>query len=110
MLFSIPCRRMHTRSKRDWSSDVCSSDLLLAGAVVGGHKRIADVTDMLAREDIDTETLMATDYRSGKEQVRRERARADAVDRSEERREGTERWVRGRQQQKAKKVRTNGAA
>ena len=44
------------------------------------RKRIADVTDMLAREDIDTETLMATDYRSGKEQVRRDRARADAVD------------------------------
>src|SRR5207249_8663900 len=24
-------RRRHTRSKRDWSSDVCSSDLILAG-------------------------------------------------------------------------------
>src|SRR5207249_5361313 len=24
-------RRRHTRSKRDWSSDVCSSDLLLFG-------------------------------------------------------------------------------
>src|SRR5690625_5312010 len=30
------------------------------------RKRIADVTDMLAREDINTETQMATDYRSGK--------------------------------------------
>ncbi|MEE1651233.1 excinuclease ABC subunit UvrB [Brachybacterium sp. J144] len=44
------------------------------------RKRIADVTDMLAREDIDTETLMATDYRSGKERVARDRARANAVD------------------------------
>src|SRR5699024_6427118 len=26
-------RRRHTRSKRDWSSDVCSSDLHLIGAV-----------------------------------------------------------------------------
>src|SRR5699024_12102457 len=26
-------RRRHTRSKRDWSSDVCSSDLSGAGAV-----------------------------------------------------------------------------
>src|SRR5207249_6180074 len=26
-------RRRHTRSKRDWSSDVCSSDLRLADAV-----------------------------------------------------------------------------
>ena len=44
------------------------------------RKRIADVTDMLAREDIDTDTLMATDYRSGKERVQRDRARANAVD------------------------------
>src|SRR5699024_11398956 len=29
-------RRRHTRSKRDWSSDVCSSDLGEADAVVGG--------------------------------------------------------------------------
>ncbi|PMC75844.1 excinuclease ABC subunit UvrB [Brachybacterium sp. UMB0905] len=47
------------------------------------RKRIADVTDMLAREDIDTETLMATDYRAGKEgrdRVRRDEARAHALD------------------------------
>src|SRR5699024_11931037 len=28
--FRFTSRRRHTRSKRDWSSDVCSSDLLLA--------------------------------------------------------------------------------
>ncbi|ATG52163.1 excinuclease ABC subunit B [Brachybacterium vulturis] len=44
------------------------------------RKRIADVTDMLAREDIDTDTLMATDYRSGKERVAADRARSNAVD------------------------------
>ncbi|MGO1423233.1 MAG: helicase-related protein, partial [Brachybacterium sp.] len=44
------------------------------------RKRIADVTDMLAREDIDTDTLMATDYRSGKERVAADRARANTVD------------------------------
>src|SRR5699024_11366974 len=27
----------HTRSKRDWSSDVCSSDLLLAAAAARGE-------------------------------------------------------------------------
>src|SRR5207249_9689664 len=27
-LFSFSSRRRHTRSKRDWSSDVCSSDLV----------------------------------------------------------------------------------
>src|SRR5699024_11768153 len=26
-------RRRHTRSKRDWSSDVCSSDLFLIGVI-----------------------------------------------------------------------------
>src|SRR5207249_5304686 len=30
MIFFFSSRRRHTRSKRDWSSDVCSSDLLLA--------------------------------------------------------------------------------
>src|SRR5699024_765260 len=29
-LFFFSSRRRHTRSKRDWSSDVCSSDLCLA--------------------------------------------------------------------------------
>src|SRR5699024_11850169 len=28
-LFFFSSRRRHTRSKRDWSSDVCSSDLLI---------------------------------------------------------------------------------
>src|SRR5690606_33367099 len=28
-------RRRHTRFSRDWSSDVCSSDLLIAGAALG---------------------------------------------------------------------------
>ncbi|MGP9693602.1 excinuclease ABC subunit UvrB [Brachybacterium sp. AOP25-B2-12] len=44
------------------------------------RKRIADVTDMLAREDIDTDTLLSTDYRSGKERVARDRARAQVLD------------------------------
>src|SRR5699024_11923879 len=29
-LFFFSSRRRHTRSKRDWSSDVCSSDLTMA--------------------------------------------------------------------------------
>src|SRR5699024_12001666 len=31
--FFFSSRRRHTRSKRDWSSDVCSSDLDVAGAI-----------------------------------------------------------------------------
>src|SRR5699024_11799363 len=33
-LFFFSSRRRHTRSKRDWSSDVCSSDLALFGREV----------------------------------------------------------------------------
>src|SRR5699024_6527894 len=35
-IFFISSRRRHTRSKRDWSSDVCSSDLLII-VMVGAH-------------------------------------------------------------------------
>src|SRR5699024_11763971 len=31
--FFFSSRRRHTRSKRDWSSDVCSSDLSVSGAI-----------------------------------------------------------------------------
>src|SRR5699024_11829155 len=31
--FLFSSRRRHTRSKRDWSSDVCSSDLILGVAI-----------------------------------------------------------------------------
>src|SRR5699024_12009477 len=31
-------RRRHTRSKRDWSSDVCSSDLLLCFSLLPVHQ------------------------------------------------------------------------
>src|SRR5699024_11329604 len=34
VLFFFSSRRRHTRSKRDWSSDVCSSDLRGAAGVV----------------------------------------------------------------------------
>src|SRR5699024_11680934 len=37
--FFFSSRRRHTRSKRDWSSDVCSSDLSskVKGSIVGGN-------------------------------------------------------------------------
>src|SRR5699024_12021997 len=33
--FFFSSRRRHTRSKRDWSSDVCSSDLLISASLEG---------------------------------------------------------------------------
>src|SRR5207249_7651344 len=43
--FFFSSRRRHTRSKRDWSSDVCSSDL----EVVAGARRVLDVRDVNLR-------------------------------------------------------------
>src|SRR5699024_11936993 len=34
--FFFSSRRRHTRSKRDWSSDVCSSDLGVGAALISG--------------------------------------------------------------------------
>src|SRR5699024_12151031 len=44
--FFFSSRRRHTRSKRDWSSDVCSSDLMLDLAFerYGAH-RVAEQMD-----------------------------------------------------------------
>src|SRR5699024_11479951 len=39
--FFFSSRRRHTRSKRDWSSDVCSSDLS-----VFGHRTPLQLTDL----------------------------------------------------------------
>src|SRR5699024_9050153 len=42
-VFFFSSRRRHTRSKRDWSSDVCSSDLqlMLGSRGVGGARTVA---------------------------------------------------------------------
>src|SRR5207249_7909978 len=40
--FFFSSRRRHTRSKRDWSSDVCSSDLFFGGVLLLGG-RLADL-------------------------------------------------------------------
>src|SRR5699024_11842140 len=45
-------RRRHTRSKRDWSSDVCSSDLgFLAGLLAG--VRVAFLCDLEVHEPVE---------------------------------------------------------
>src|SRR5438067_11267112 len=37
-MFFFSSRRRHTRSKRDWSSDVCSSDLSQSSGTLRGHE------------------------------------------------------------------------
>src|SRR5699024_11291942 len=39
LFFFVSSRRRHTRSKRDWSSDVCSSDL------IGSAEKVQAVVD-----------------------------------------------------------------
>src|SRR2546429_6691452 len=39
VLFFFSSRRRHTRCSRDWSSDVCSSDLFLRGSLRAGKAR-----------------------------------------------------------------------
>src|SRR6266496_5987891 len=51
--FFFSSRRRHTRSLRDWSSDVCSSDLALIVAAKGGSVRDITAGDVL--ELLDTE-------------------------------------------------------
>src|SRR3712207_7668200 len=41
MFFIFSSRRRHTRYWRDWSSDVCSSDLSVAAAVVSSTASVA---------------------------------------------------------------------
>src|SRR5204863_2154167 len=56
-IFFFSSRRRHTRSLRDWSSDVCSSDLraaketMEAGNLVGDDIMIAIVQDRISRDD-----------------------------------------------------------
>src|SRR5699024_12039453 len=84
--FFFSSRRRHTRSKRDWSSDVCSSDL-----VTKALNKIPGVTATVSLEDKEAQ-IVAED---GVEPERMKEAVEDA--RSEERRVGKEgRGRRGR--------------
>src|SRR5207247_8185574 len=56
LLFFFSSRRRHTRSTRDWSSDVCSSDLVLTPQVLAIEEIVARTENMLRRligEDIE---------------------------------------------------------
>src|SRR5690625_7228615 len=55
MFFFFSSRRRHTRWPRDWSSDVCSSDLVEAGKITG---IIAWHTDRLHRRTVELEEFV----------------------------------------------------
>src|SRR5436309_9185919 len=81
MFFFFSSRRRHTRFSRDWSSDVCSSDLTPrgAGAEVGG-----------AIEKLKSSSRTADFGASASWGASRSLVRCSAESRSEERRVGKE--------------------
>src|SRR5437868_7367743 len=94
--FFFSSRRRHTRSKRDWSSDVCSSDLAL-----GLLDRLGVAAAETVKEPESGVTFWAPD---GWTSLTEAKPQFLAL-RSEERRVGKEwraRWARG--QYKKKKV------
>src|SRR2546429_8249636 len=42
--FFFSSRRRHTRCSRDWSSDVCSSDLFSVAMIIDKHRRFSSTT------------------------------------------------------------------
>src|SRR5690606_39827865 len=95
--FFFSSRRRHTRFSRDWSSDVCSSDLFLQAAAVrqaGQWVMLGKIVDVSLRAGLFGDVgggAPETEVRA----VEQDRTRRQAIMRSEERRVGKEcrsRW------------------
>src|SRR5438874_12149856 len=74
-MFFFSSRRRHTRSLRDWSSDVCSSDLIegmmIAGVVTGAKRGILYIRHEYAREEEILGGEIGRCYRLGRSEERR---------------------------------------
>src|SRR5207302_4612260 len=106
--FFFSSRRRHTRFSRDWSSDVCSSDLPDFVAVDIKSRHELDVTDVVAPQvdvhEARHELLRGSFPVVGDALDERGRAVADAdYGRSEERRVGKERRLRWSREDRNKK-------
>src|SRR3712207_7147441 len=89
--FFFSSRRRHTRYWRDWSSDVCSSDLARSGAPSLGEAQGHGASDMRRRHARARDRVVPA--RPGRADARPRSS--DGVGRSEERRVGKEcrsRW------------------
>src|SRR5690606_40598165 len=98
-------RRRHTRFSRDWSSDVCSSDLAIADPLaVEPDRALVDEPERLGRarrearplQHVRDPELAAVDHELLEDEIIRNRTVSmHLVERSEERRVGKEcRWRR----------------
>src|SRR5690606_40017091 len=76
VVFFFSSRRRHTRFSRDWSSDVCSSDLLNPGHdLEETYTRVSEVCRMLLEKNILPIILGGShdlDYRSEERRVGKE--------------------------------------
>src|SRR5699024_11653028 len=88
-VFFFSSRRRHTRSKRDWSSDVCSSDL--SSPSVAGYITTLDGLELVPPKVVSVEELPGLDYALLLDM----RNKTEFADRSEERRVGKEWRPRG---------------
>src|SRR5207249_8595071 len=96
-LFFFSSRRRHTRSKRDWSSDVCSSDLPGDAGVELGERQ-TERAIFCAREEA-VRDVLPPGHPLGQRRAALQ-PRAEHYVRSEERRVGKEcrsRWARERE-------------
>src|SRR5436309_15750039 len=72
--FFFSSRRRHTRFSRDWSSDVCSSDLSNLGfwGLVGSEAAMAPFATLPAGTTILAKTVQGADAKSVARQIERE--------------------------------------
>src|SRR5690606_40714355 len=78
ILFFFSSRRRHTRFSRDWSSDVCSSDLLAGGLADAGEHDAGGVAahrlhpaQLAERDDIEAGALAREQVDDGRSEERR---------------------------------------
>src|SRR5437868_14591672 len=83
-MFFFSSRRRHTISKRDWSSDVCSSDLTTNGESTIGTANQSFI------DPVDNGNMNLFRVRSAATHYTLNKAGAGTLDRSEERRVGKE--------------------
>src|SRR5690606_41030933 len=93
-VFFFSSRRRHTRFSRDWSSDVCSSDLVQPDGDGNLLRRIETQADALAAGDAGAAEVAA--FENGGAVAEGLRQKLAKRSRSEERRVGKERRARGR--------------
>src|SRR5690606_40199148 len=96
VFFFFSSRRRHTRFSRDWSSDVCSSDLV--AELVPRVSRTNDVADSHYSLRLNSDrsgALAGAGAGAGRARTLAQRQLHRANERSEERRVGKERSARG---------------